>query len=73
MHNSIFQELEFRIENLKKAERQINLSDEERNCIRSRVIELESMKEFVNGRYLLDKQQRRRLTNQEFWRLIDDF
>lgn len=73
MHNIIIQELDERIDKLKKTESKSDITDYELKCIQSRIFELESMKRFVTERAVVNTQQRKRLTNHEFWRLVDEF
>lgn len=70
MPNLIIQELEIRIARLKKIEDQI-LKDEEKSCIKSRRMELESMKSFINDH--LGEKKIIKANNHEFWRLVDEF
>ena len=73
MQNSILQELDIRIDRLRNAEGNQDMTDAERKCIQGRLLELESMKSFVYEVTLLNKQQKRRTSNHDFWRLVDEF
>lgn len=73
MHNVIIQELDARIDKLKRTESRSDITDYELKCIESRIFELESMKRFVAEHTVINTQPRKRLTNHEFWRLVDEF
>ena len=71
MPKSVLHELEIRIERLKKFENQHLATEEERRCIQSRRLELESIRSFITEKY--DKKEKLAVNNHEFWRLVDDF
>lgn len=71
MPSTILQEIDIRIESLKRAESYMHTSEDEKKCIQNRRLELESIKSFINER--MNKRENESVNNHDFWRLVDEF
>ena len=71
MPSVILQEIDIRIKRLKNTEENVHTTEVEKQCIQSRRLELESMKNFISER--IGNRENKSLTNHDFWRLIDEF
>lgn len=71
MTGLIIQEIDLRIDRLMELRNRAYKNQEELACIQSRLIELESLKAFTIER--MGTKEKKKLSNNEFWRLIDEF
>ncbi len=71
MPNKILQEIDIRIERLKKVENHKHTTDSEKKCIISRILELESMKNYIAE--MIGQRDTSQMVKSDFWHLVDEF